>query len=205
MNDPVRRMLAVSIAIASEAIRERREEDDEADRDPSRGTDVNTTPASDAASSESLPSRRRSCGPLRPCLSARSQIPGTGAPRHGRFGLYIEARVAGEEIASRARIPALATSYAINELGDNLGMIALAILVLDRTDSALAVTALFVAGKFVPAFVAPALTAGLDHAPVSRVLPALYVLEAGAFVGPSRRSSDAFWLPRSWPSRLPMG
>ena len=46
--------------------------------------------------------------------------------------------------------PALATSYAINELGDNLGLVALAILVLDRTGSALAVTLLFLAGKFVP-------------------------------------------------------
>jgi MFS family permease len=79
--------------------------------------------------------------------------------------------------------PALATSYAINELGDNLGVVALAILVLDQTGSALAVTALFFAGKFVPALVAPALTAGLDHQRVSRVLPALYVLEAGAFAG----------------------
>jgi MFS family permease len=79
--------------------------------------------------------------------------------------------------------PALATSYAINELGDNLGVVALAILVLDQTGSALAVTALFVAGKFVPALVAPALTAGLDHRRVSHVLPALYILEAGAFAG----------------------
>jgi MFS family permease len=90
--------------------------------------------------------------------------------------------------------PALATSYAINELGDNLGVIALAILVLDRTGSALAVTALFVAGKFVPAFVAPALTAGLDHRRVSRVLPALYALEAGAFAGLAA-IADAFLLP----------
>jgi MFS family permease len=90
--------------------------------------------------------------------------------------------------------PALATSYAINELGDNLGVIALAILVLDRTDSALAVTALFVAGKFIPAFAAPALTAALDHMRVSRVLPALYALEAGAFVGLAA-IADAFWLP----------
>jgi MFS family permease len=79
--------------------------------------------------------------------------------------------------------PALATSYAINELGDNLGVVALAILVLDQTGSALAVTALFVAGKFIPALVAPALTAGLDHRRVSHVLPAIYILEAGAFAG----------------------
>jgi MFS family permease len=91
--------------------------------------------------------------------------------------------------------PALATSYAINELGDNLGVIALAILVLDRTNSALAVTALFVAGKFLTAFAAPALTAGLDGRKVSRVLPALYVLEAGAFVGLAALAGDGFWLP----------
>jgi MFS family permease len=91
--------------------------------------------------------------------------------------------------------PALALSYAINELGDNLGVVALAILVLDRTDSALAVTALFVAGKFLTAFAAPALTAGLDRRRVSRVLPSLYVLEAGAFVGLAALAGDAFWLP----------
>jgi MFS family permease len=90
--------------------------------------------------------------------------------------------------------PALAISYAINELGDNLGVVALAILVLDRTDSALAVTALFLAGKFVPAFAAPALTAGLDHRRISRVLPSLYALEAGAFAGLAA-IADAFWLP----------
>jgi MFS family permease len=92
--------------------------------------------------------------------------------------------------------PALAISYAINELGDNLGVVALAILVLDRTDSALAVTALFVAGKFLTAFAAPALTAGLDRRRISRVLPALYILEAGAFVGLACLArGDAFWLP----------
>jgi MFS family permease len=90
--------------------------------------------------------------------------------------------------------PALATSYAINELGDNLGVVALAILVLDRTGSALAVTALFVAGKFVPAFVAPAMTAGLDHRRISHVLPALYVVEAGAFAGLATLAGS-FWLP----------
>jgi MFS family permease len=91
--------------------------------------------------------------------------------------------------------PALATSYAINELGDNLGVVALAILVLERTDSALAVTALFVAGKFLTAFAAPALTAGLDRRRVSRVLPSLYVLEAGAFAGLAcLAAADEFWL-----------
>ena len=42
--------------------------------------------------------------------------------------------------------------------------------------------------------VAPALTAGLDHRRVSRVLPALYVLEAGAFAGLAS-IAGMFWLP----------
>src|SRR3954447_16255974 len=91
--------------------------------------------------------------------------------------------------------PALAISYAINELGDNLGVVALAILVLDRTNSAIAVTALFFAGKFVPALVAPALTAGLDHQRVSRILPTLYLLEAGAFAGLASIAGSAWSLP----------
>src|ERR1700712_541740 len=90
--------------------------------------------------------------------------------------------------------PALAISYAINELGDNLGVVALAILILDRTGSALAVTALFVAGKFIPAFIAPVMTAGLDHRRVSRVLPALYVVEAGAFAGLAGLAGPSFVL-----------
>lgn len=77
----------------------------------------------------------------------------------------------------------LAASYAINELGDNLGAVALALLVLDRTGSALGTTALFLAAKFVPAFLAPALTAALDGRPVGRVLPPLYIVEALAFAG----------------------
>ena len=62
----------------------------------------------------------------------------------------------------------LAASYTLNELGDNFGAIALAILVLDETGSALAVAGVLVAAKFLPAFVAPLLTARLDRRPVSR-------------------------------------
>src|SRR4051794_4210632 len=89
----------------------------------------------------------------------------------------------------------LAASYAVNELGDNLGVIALAILVLDRTGSALATTALFLVSKFVPALLAPGLTAGLDRRRVGRVLPVLYVVEAAAFGGLALLAGDAFWLP----------
>src|SRR5918911_3519057 len=89
----------------------------------------------------------------------------------------------------------LAASYAVNELGDNLGVIALAILVLDRTGSALATTALFLIGKFIPALLAPALTAALDRRPVGRVLPALYLVEAAAFGGLALLAGDRFWPP----------
>src|SRR5437763_13987025 len=75
----------------------------------------------------------------------------------------------------------LAGSYTINELGDNLGIVALAVLVLDRTGCALSVAGLFVAWKFVPACLAPALAARLARQPVARALPALYALEALPF------------------------
>jgi MFS family permease len=88
----------------------------------------------------------------------------------------------------------LAVSYALNELGDNLGVVALAILVLDKTDSALATSALFLAARFVPALLAPALTAGLDRRPTRAVLPCLYVIEAAAFAALALLSGS-FWLP----------
>src|SRR4051794_26975839 len=88
----------------------------------------------------------------------------------------------------------LAASYSLNQLGDMLGVVALAILVLDETGSALATTALFLAAKFLPAFVAPAITAGLDRHRVARSLPALYLIEAGVFAALASLSTS-FWLP----------
>jgi MFS family permease len=75
----------------------------------------------------------------------------------------------------------LATSYALNELGWSFGTVALAVLVFDRTGSALATAALFLSTTFVPALLAPALTARLDTLPVGRALPALYLVEAALF------------------------
>jgi predicted MFS family arabinose efflux permease len=75
----------------------------------------------------------------------------------------------------------LATSYALNELGWSFGTVSLAILVFARTGSALATTALFLGSTFVPALLAPALTARLDRLPVRRALPALYVVDAALF------------------------
>jgi len=75
----------------------------------------------------------------------------------------------------------LAFSYTVNDLGDTFGLVALAVLVLDRTDSALGTTALFVAGRFIPAFLAPLLTARVDRAPPQSVLGALYAIETLVF------------------------
>lgn len=92
--------------------------------------------------------------------------------------------------------PRLVVSYSVNELGDNLGVVALAILVLDGTGSALATAALFVAARFVPAFAAPWLTARLDRRPVNRSLPALYAVEALAFAALAiLAAGDRAWLP----------
>ena len=84
----------------------------------------------------------------------------------------------------------LAFSYTVNDLGDTFGLVALAVLVLEQTDSALGTTALFVAGRFVPAFLAPLLTARIDRAPPQRVLGVLYAIEALAFAGLSWLATD---------------
>jgi MFS family permease len=90
--------------------------------------------------------------------------------------------------------PRLAVSYAVNELGDNLGVVALAILVLDGTGSALATAGLFLCSRFLPAFTAPWVTAQLDRRAVNRTLPALYALEALAFALLALIAANDFWL-----------
>lgn len=75
----------------------------------------------------------------------------------------------------------LLASYFVNELGDVVGAIALAILVFDETGDPLATTALLVAARFLPAFVAPALTARLDRRRVGSTLATLYAIEAACF------------------------
>src|SRR3954466_4689838 len=75
----------------------------------------------------------------------------------------------------------LLSSYTLNELGDSVGIVALAVLVYDRTEAVVPTTAFFLAAKFLPALLAPALTARVDQVPLSRALPVLYVLEALAF------------------------
>ena len=75
----------------------------------------------------------------------------------------------------------LLSSYTLNELGDSVGIVALAVLVYDRTQAVAPTAAFFVAAKFLPALVAPALTARLDQVALRRSLPALYFVEALAF------------------------
>jgi predicted MFS family arabinose efflux permease len=75
----------------------------------------------------------------------------------------------------------LLSSYTLNELGDSVGIVALAVLVYDRTEAVAPTAAFFVSAKFLPAFIAPALTARLDQFALRKVLPGLYVLEAVVF------------------------
>jgi predicted MFS family arabinose efflux permease len=86
----------------------------------------------------------------------------------------------------------LAGSYAVNELGDWVGAVALAVLVFEQTGDPLALSALFVASRLVPAFVAPALTARLDQLAVRRSLPAVYLGEAAAFAALALAADAAF-------------
>jgi MFS family permease len=74
------------------------------------------------------------------------------------------------------------------------GAVALALLVLRETDSALATTALFLCAKALPAFAAPALTAAVDQRPAHRVLTAIYLTEVVVFAALAGLASS-FWLP----------
>jgi MFS family permease len=76
----------------------------------------------------------------------------------------------------------LLLSYALNELVFWIGSLALSILVYQRTGSALAATAYFLARQFLPALISPAVVARLDRLPPRWVLPPLYALEALAFL-----------------------
>jgi predicted MFS family arabinose efflux permease len=75
----------------------------------------------------------------------------------------------------------LLASYTVNEIGDSVGIVALAVLVYDRTGEVAPTAAFFIVAKFLPALLAPALTARVDQLALRRVLPAIYVLEAVVF------------------------
>jgi MFS family permease len=82
------------------------------------------------------------------------------------------------------RIPAfprLAVANLVNELGNWLGEIALAVLVFDQTGSPIATAALFIGIHFVPALATPPLVARIEHLPSRASLSGLYAVEAVVF------------------------
>ena len=83
----------------------------------------------------------------------------------------------------RPQFRRLATSYAVNELGDWMGIVALSVLVFDRTGSAMSTAALFVGTRFLPALLAPILVARVERPPPRFALPVIYCGEAAAFGG----------------------
>jgi MFS family permease len=78
--------------------------------------------------------------------------------------------------------PQLASAYTVNELGNWVGEIALAILVYDQTGSPLATAGLFLGMQFAPSLIAQGIIARLEVIGTRSVLPALYVGEAAVFV-----------------------
>jgi MFS family permease len=77
--------------------------------------------------------------------------------------------------------PHLAAANVVNELGNWLGEIALAVLVFDQTADPLAVMALFLAIQFLPAFLAPPLVARLEAFSSRASLAGIYAAEGAAF------------------------
>jgi hypothetical protein len=82
-----------------------------------------------------------------------------------------------------AEFRALLVSYVINRAGDVVGALALAVVVLGATGSALATAALFLATQFVPGLVGPMLVARVDRIATGSILSVLYIVEAALFAG----------------------
>jgi hypothetical protein len=74
----------------------------------------------------------------------------------------------------------LLTAYTVNAAGDWLGEIALSVMLFATTHSVLAVSALWILGRFVPALLAP-LVVGAVEGTVLGTPAALYLAEAGVF------------------------
>jgi MFS family permease len=92
-----------------------------------------------------------------------------------------------------AGFKSLSFAYLVNELGNWLGEIALAVLVYDQTGSPMATAALFCGMQFLPALLGPPIVARLEALPARLTLPALYTAEAIAF-GILALLADAFVL-----------
>jgi hypothetical protein len=87
-------------------------------------------------------------------------------------------------------------SYTVNDLGDSIGVVALAILVYDRTGSVAPTAGFFLVAKFLPALLATGLTAHLDRFGLRKTLPAIYGIEAFVFAALAfLAAGDRFFLP----------
>jgi predicted MFS family arabinose efflux permease len=90
----------------------------------------------------------------------------------------------------------LLASYTVNDLGDSIGVVALSILVYDRTNAVAPTAGFFLVAKFLPALFATGLTAHLDRFSLRRTLPTLYGLEALVFAALAfLADGDRFFLP----------
>lgn len=90
----------------------------------------------------------------------------------------------------------LLASYTVNDLGDAIGIVALSVLVYDRTEAVAPTAGFFLVAKFLPALLATGLTAHLDRYGLRRTLPALYATEALVFALLAfLASGDRFFLP----------
>jgi hypothetical protein len=91
--------------------------------------------------------------------------------------------MSGLRAALRVReFGALLISYGINQAGDVVGALALAVVVWGATRSALATGALFLATQFLPGLIGPLLVARVERLAPGRLLPVLYVVEGGLFL-----------------------
>jgi hypothetical protein len=77
----------------------------------------------------------------------------------------------------------LAAALWVNELGNAIGEVALALLVYDRTGSPLASATLFLALRFLPALLAPLLTTYVEALHPKLVLTLMYACESALFGG----------------------
>jgi MFS family permease len=94
----------------------------------------------------------------------------------------------------RPQFRRLAASFAVNELGDWMGIVALSVLVYDRTGSAMATAALFIGTRFLPAFLAPILVVRIEQPQPRFALPMIYCGEAAAFGGLALFAGNGFAL-----------
>lgn len=81
-------------------------------------------------------------------------------------------------LAKSPRLRRIFLAYTVNELGTWFGYVALALVVYDKTHSAIATAGLFVARGLLPALLAPVLVARTERSPRAGQLSLLYLLEA---------------------------